>query len=222
MELIIPAVVGASGALVTLLADRGVGWLVELVGSHSEVVQEQVQQNAQNFMIRLAGRVERLEAEIPVSDKHIFEDALGHPSSSLLMQKALLSAAVTDNDDRHEILSELIAQRLTSGAEDMVALAGGAACDIVSALSSRQIKLLGLTARLFEIRPTVIFESIDQEQYDKLMVSWWNNIGDLVEETKDFNELDIRHLGALSCASSLPVTRNLSGTLALKSNPELQ
>ncbi|MFH1011750.1 MAG: LPO_1073/Vpar_1526 family protein [bacterium] len=124
---------------------------------------------------------------------------MSHPSTSLLIQKAMVSAAVTDNDDRHEILSELIAQRLTAGADDMIALVGSAACDVVNSLASRQIRLLGLLALLWEIKPTEEPEIVDQGEYDAYVSQYWMSRSQFLEDLHDVGKFDVWHLTALSC-----------------------
>ena len=219
MDLVTPFLAGAAGALVKQLADKGIEWLIQLVGSHSPAVQAQAQTNLQNFLYRLARRVEQLEAELPKEQRGVFEDALSHPSSSLLMQKAIISAAATENDDRHTILSELIAQRLTAGADDMIALVGAASCDVVNALSSRHIRLLGLIARLFSIRPLHPPEITDQNQYDQYVTSWWGPLGELCRGLEDTNNLDIQHLVGLSCISVSIGSKDLTALLTLRIKP---
>jgi hypothetical protein len=178
-------------------------------------VQAQAQTNLQNFLTRLAKRVELLEAELPTTQREIFEEALNHPSSSLLLQKALVSAAATESDDRHIILSELIAQRLTAGADDMVALVGAAACDVVNALSSRQIKLLGLVVRLFSIRPDTPPKLESQEEYDNYVTSWWSELDRLSQGLEGTTHLDLEHLVGLSCISVSFAAKNLLQLLTL-------
>jgi hypothetical protein len=219
MDLVTPFLAGAAGALVKQLADKGIDWLIQLVGSHSPAVQAQAQINLQNFLYRLAKRVEQLEAELPTAQRGVFEDALSHPGSSLLMQKAMISAAVTENDDRHTILSELIAQRLTAGANDMIALVGTASCDVVNALSSKHIRLLGLIARLFSVRPLHPPEITDQNQYDQYVTSWWGPLDELCKGIEDTNNLDLQHLVGLSCISVSISSKNLTALLTLPVKP---
>jgi hypothetical protein len=220
MDLITPMVAGAAGAFVKEIAHKGVDWLIQIVGSHSYAVQQQTKENVQNFLVRLAERVERLEAEIPTENKFIFEDALCHPSSSLLIQKAMVAAAITDNDDRHEILSELIAQRLTAGADDMIALVGAAACDVVSALSSKHIKLLALMARIFKMKPIGIPITNDQDEYDRYVLSWFRDLEILRAGLENINMIDFEHLEALSCISFPPIIREINLIFSIPIKPK--
>jgi hypothetical protein len=216
VNLIVPIVSGATGSLVTLFTTKGADWLISLVASHSAAVQAKVQANTQNFIQRLAKRVERLEAEIPASAAHIIGEAFDHPETSLLMQKSLLAAAVTDNDDRHSILSELIAQRLTAGADDMIALAGAVACDIVGSLSSRQIHLLALLTTLVQLRPGDPLPDFPAERLGELVPEYWDmHLARVcVADLDKVIPLDFSHLEAVSCIRmDTMVERNLQYTL---------
>jgi hypothetical protein len=219
MNLITPAVAGAAGALVKELANKGVDWLIALVASHSPAVKEKARQNLQNFVYRLAKRVELLEAELPPSQKDVFSGALDQPDLSLLIQKCLVSAAATDNDDRHSILSELIAQRLTADADDMIALVGGAACDVVGSLSSKHIRLLGLIAKLFVIRPANLPQIADQTQYDDIAIAWWSSMEQICTTIESLKPLDIDHLVGLSCVRISIGSSQLSDVLTLEVTP---
>ena len=215
MDIITPVLAGAAGSLIVKLTDKSVDWLIQLVAHHSPAVQEKAEKNLQNFVNRLAKRVEQLEADLPIDQRGVFEDALNHPSSSLLMQKAMVSAATTENDDRHTILSELIAQRLTAGADDMVALVGGASCDVINSLSSKHIKLLGLIVRLYSIRPDQPPDIRDKDAYNKYLISWWEVMGDLCKDIKEIHRIDLDHLVGLSCIRMSIVSTNLGKLLNL-------
>ena len=230
--MIAPVLAGAAaGAFVGKLTENGIEWLIQLVGSHSKEVQKQVQKNMQNFLVRLAKRVEILESELPTAEKDIFDKALNHPGTSLLIQKSFVSASTTDNDDRHEILSELIVQRLTAEADDMIALIGSAACDIICSLSSIHIRILGFFAKLYELIPTDNSVEIteiwqtgkitksnkipNQEIYDDWLIGWWNTLNLITERFDKVTTTDLRHLVALSCVGIDPIRdRELSSVIA--------
>lgn len=196
---------GIAGAFAKEVAQKGTDWLIQLVAAHSPAVQRKAQENAQRFIQRLAKRVERLEADLPTGEEYRIGQALDEPSTSLLIQKSLISAAVTDNDDRHQILTELIAQRLAANADDMISLVGAAACDVVGALSSRQLHLLGLMVVLQGIRPTNMPSDLNIEEKLEWAVEWWSKTipgiysDDLAENTIS---LDYQHLVGLGCVWS--------------------
>lgn len=218
MDPISVAVVGgAAGAFVQTLASHGVEWLVTLVSAQSPAVQQKIESNAHNFIIRLADRVSRLEQELPSDERSVFDDALEHPGTSLLMKRALVSAAATDNEDRHSILSELITQRLTAGEDDMIALSGAAACDVVSALASRHIRLLGVMSVLFDIRPSQVIRFESQDAYDVGCKGWWNDQMKLLCDSSlmQVQGIDIKHLEGVSCLRTSIGGHNLDQIMKL-------
>lgn len=207
MELMVPALVGAAGNLIAEVGKKGGEWLAEKYQAHNPEVQRRAKINAENYLDRLAKRVERLEKELPTS-QNVIDEALNHPGTSLLMQKALISAAATDNELRHTLLSELIAQRLTAESEDMIALVGSAACDVIGSLSSRQIKLLGIMARLFGIRPDQTMKFENSDAYNSFLISWWNTFGLFTDDLDKTNNLDFLHLDGLSCINYSSISEN--------------
>lgn len=202
MLIVSSAIGGAAGGFVKELSGNGIKWLVELVTAQSPEMQAIAKQNMENFVTRLAARVERLEKEIPAEQAAIFQDALKHPASALLIKSAMVDAAITDNEDKHEMLTELIAQRLTAKADDMIALAGAAACQIVNSLSSRQIKILAVLATVKSIRPVTKINVENREAAKQILDDWWKKNTDTFLNDKSFQEatnLDYEHLAALGC-----------------------
>lgn len=211
------AVGGAAGGFVKELASNGVTWLVDLVSAHSPEVQRQAKQNTERFLDRLANRVERLEKELPTEKERVFQDALSHPGSAMLISDAMRGAATTDSDDRHELLAELIAQRLSSGADDMIALAGQSACGLVNCLSTRQIRLLAVMVTLHSVRPMTKLKLATEEEAKTFAKNWWK--GSLIPLMDDFDfksitQIDLDHLNALGCLRISVGTKNLMTLLS--------
>lgn len=196
------AIGGAAGSFVKELSGSGIKWLIELVTAQSPEMQATAKKNMENFVTRLAARVERLEKEIPADQSAIFHDALKHPASALLIKSAMVDAAVTDNEDKHEMLTELIAQRLTANADDMIALAGAAACQVVNALSSRQIKILAVLSTVKSIRPLQKVNVEDRTAAKKILSDWWRKNTEVFLNDQKFQkstDLDYEHLAAMGC-----------------------
>jgi hypothetical protein len=211
----------AAGGFVKVLTQRGFAWLDRMLESHSEAVQREVRENQDRFLLKLAGRVERLESELPPEDRHRIADALDDPDTSFLLQRACISAATSSSDDRHEILAELIAQRMSCQPDDLVALAGGAACDVVSALLPRHIRLLAFMTRLLRIRPASPFAAPDQASYDQHVTRECSALGGMANTLRDVTPLDFSHLAALSCILYFPTSeRNLVAAFSYKATPE--
>ena len=194
-NLIVSASVGgAAGSFIKEITSNGVKWLIDLITAQSPEMQAIAKNNMENFVTRLAMRVERLERELPAEKSEIFKNSLNHPSSALLIKNATIDAATTDNEEKHELLAELIAQRLTANADDMIAL--------VDCLSSRQIKILAVLTTVKDIRPTQKFKATDNAIVQKNINTWWNNtISPLVSDgvLKYSTPLDYEHLVAMGC-----------------------
>jgi len=211
------AVSGAAGSFIREISSNGIKWLIELVTAQSPQMQATAKINLENFVTRLAARVERLENEIPADQSEIFKNALNHPGSALLIKTAMIDSATTDNNEKHEILAELIAKRLTANADDMIALAGSAACSVVISLSSRQIKILAILSTIKNIRPLQKNNLSTPEDAKIYISNWWkNNIDPLIEDKNIDNAtaLDFEHLAAMGCIRISIGTCDLAKTVS--------
>jgi hypothetical protein len=196
------AVGGATGSFVKELAGKGVEWLIQIVAAHSPAVQEKSRKNMENFLYRLGERVERLEHEIPVEKRSVISEAMDHPNTAFLIGNAMKFSAITDNEEHHALLAELIAQRLGSGGDDMVTLAGTAACGIVNSLSVRQINFLATLAVLLDIRPLKKIEIAQVSDPAQYICNYWgNHLSPLLDrfDFKNLTGLDLEHLVAMGC-----------------------
>lgn len=211
------AVGGAAGSLVKELAGKGAQWLIEMVAAHSPAVQEKAKSNMENFLYRLAERVERLEHEIPPEKKGIIQEAMEHPNTAFLIGNAMKSSAITDADEHHALLAELIAQRLGAGGDDMVTLIGNAACGVVNLISVRQINFLAVFAVLLDIRPQNRIEESSIPDPKKYVCDWWEERLTPLFEKIDFGRLtalDLEHLAAMGCLRIGSIRTSLEGILS--------
>lgn len=125
---------------------------------------------------------------MPTEKAQLFQNALNYPSSTFLIKPTIVDAATTDNDDRHELLAELISQRLTADAEDMIALARATACDIVTCLTSRQIILLAILATIKNIRILQKFNLADRMASKVYVKQWWHQNPDIFLNDGSFSQ----------------------------------
>ena len=191
-----------AGAFVAQLTTNATAWIANVISGQSPTINKKVKKNVENFLVRLESRVTRLEAELPSEKADIFNEAMEDPSSAFLIKEAIKAAAMTDNDERHALLAELIAQRLMSGGEDMIALAGNAACGVINFLSVRQLGLLAFLAVLHAIRPIQTGSLPEAQSIDAFICEWWeSNAATLVQKYNlgKVNELDLEHLAAMGC-----------------------
>ncbi len=193
---------GAAGSFVKELSGNGMKWLIDLVSAQSPEMQQIAHKNVENFVNRLAARVEQLEKDIEPEKKYIFEEALKHPSSALLIKTALNNSAITDDESKHQLLAELIAQRFSASAEDLISLAGAQAAEVIKSLTGRQIKILAVLATTNLIRPTKqeIVPDLDRSRLN--INSWWaSNVNNYFADSDLAlaSSFDFEHLSAMGC-----------------------
>ncbi|MDB2613598.1 hypothetical protein N9Y92_00375 [Chlamydiales bacterium] len=193
------AIGGAVGGFVSVLTTNALTW----VSHRLQLTQGKAEKNIRKFTKKLSYRLERLEYEMDELKKSVFQDALESPNTAFLFEKAIRESAATDCDERHTLLAELIAQRLSAGGEDMIALAGNTACGLINFLSVRQINLLALLAVVYEVRP--LQKQItpqDVDQASRLVLNWWEaQLSKILQnfDIKAVSRLDIEHLASLGC-----------------------
>lgn len=184
------AVGGAAGKFAEKAWDAGEKWLTTYFKNHHQKAQEQAKVNAADFLADLAQQVKKLEESNEVPRDRI-EGAQEHPDFSVALQKALLSAAQTDDKDKHQLLARLLADRLKAAPESLIALATKMACDAIAFTTPGQLKILGFDSVLLYVMPG---SSLPEDQYNQ-----W-----LSRHLEPFRGLEIRpldfiHLEALSC-----------------------
>ena len=207
---------GAAGKFAGKAVELGCNWLAERFKGHLEKAKEKAQENALDFLAQLAQRVKTLE-EQGEQYKEIINESLNQPDFSALLQKAVMSSAQTEDKQKHEILARLVADRLTKGSESLVSLTSHLACDAISHLTIKQMKILGILAVVFFIRPSP-FPSSQVVKHDKVMSIWWLQwLEDMLKVYQDVAPytMDFLHLESLSCIKyDSIVGRGLEGILS--------
>ena len=106
------AVGGVAGKFVGKVWDSGQKWLSRYFQDHAPKAREEAEQNSLDFLNKLAERVKTLEEQGNQYKKTI-EDSLNHPDFSVLLQKAMISSAQTEDKQKHEFLARLVSDRLS-------------------------------------------------------------------------------------------------------------
>ncbi len=197
------AVGGAVGKFTEKAWDQGEKWITSYFKDHGQKAQEKAKENSLAFLGDLSQRLKIVEKQNQENSQEI-QDALSHPGFSILLQKAMLASAETDSKEKHEILSRLIADRLTKDSESIHALTSKMATDAISNMTTNQLNLLALNMNLRYIVPSEIPEDKieNQEKFDKFAENW---IKARVEKLANlqFSNLDLEHLEALSCLTNM-------------------
>ena len=136
----------------------------------------------------LAERVQSLEANGRLAGERAAAEQQ-HPQFSITLQSALVRAAQTENREKHQLLADLIAERLVSEGESLTTLASQMAVDAIALATPRQLRLLALCPFVEEIRPR---DAVDNH-------CLWLDVCLRPFEELEFYRIDAMHLAALSC-----------------------
>lgn len=201
------AVGGAAGKFVEKAWDSGEKWLSSYFQNHRERARETATVNSAQFLRKLGVRLEHLENTGQLSSVEI-EASLEHPEFSVTLQKAMLSAAQTDNEMKHQLLSDLVADHLHAKPESLLALVSKIACDVVSEITPNQLKLLGLISTLRHL-------SSGQLQTPRDAAVWLEKVL-APYHSCSLTTLDVLHLQALACIQQTPFAIDMWSVFAQK------
>lgn len=211
------AISGAVGGIAGKFAEKAWGagqkWVSSYFKDHAPRAIEKANENSLDFLAQLAQRVKTLE-EQGEQNKRLIEDSLNHPDFSVLLQKAIISSAQTDDKQKHELLARLVSDRLTKGSESLFALSSKLACDAVSMLNVRQMKILGLLTILMMVRPRPFpLPEIPKEIFNIWFIQWLTQRLHVYQDLS-FQYMDLLHLESLSCVRVSIGSRNLEKMLS--------
>ena len=198
----------AVSTFVGKLYDSGEKWVKSYLENHQNKAQGKGLENANDFIKRLGERVTELERNQEVSPEFL-ETAQEHPDFSVVLQKALLSATQTDNQNTHDLLSRLVAERLQASPESLVAVTSKMACDAISSITPNQLVILDVLVNILSIGPVEPLPAHQQSTWMQMRMSAIHQI--------NIGPRDYSHLESLSCIKFTSfVTRNISEVLQRK------
>lgn len=207
------AVGGATGKFVEKAWDSGEKWITSYFVDHRPKAIAQAQENSANFINDLAERVRLLE-ESSVISKQDIDTAQEHPDFSVALQTALLTAAQTNDRQKHRLLARALAERLVAKPEGLRAMASKMALDVIGYMTPSQMKLLALAADLLYVNPTSPLSASQCKQWFENRFSAYRSVS--------FTNLDLIHLESISCLKHTPIlSRELSVILNQKLGSEI-
>jgi hypothetical protein len=208
------AVGGAAGKFVEKAWDSGEKWITSYFCDHRPKAIAQAQENSADFLNELAKRIKALEDRGAIS-KHDIETAQEHPDFSIALQKALLTAAQTDDKQKHQLLARALSERLGAKPEGLRAMASKMALDAIGYMTPSQMKLLALVADLLYVNPGSQLPSSAFKQWFEGRFSPYASLA--------FTHLDLLHLESISCLKHTPIiSRDLSAILSQKNSSEFE
>lgn len=204
------AIGGGAGKFVEKAWDSGEKWIVSYFANHQEKAREKAEENSADFLKKLGKRVSELEKSRQVSEEALIT-AQEHPDFSVVLQKAMLSAAQTDSEEKHELLSRLVAERIQASPESMLSMASKMASDAISFTTPNQLKILGLLTNFLYVNPNGLTHPSQNLQWLQLRLGPFLNLR--------ANHIDYTHLESLSCMKYESfITRDLQKVLFQKFN----
>jgi hypothetical protein len=218
------AIGGATGAFTKEVWNLGKNWIHSYFKDHRPKAIEKAEQNSLDFLAQLATRVKALE-EQGEQQKKVVEDSLNQPDFSILLQKAILSSAQTEDKGKHEILARLVADRLTQDTESLLALCSKQAVDVIPMLNGRQMKILGFLTVIFFIRPQPLppRDIVDNDTVLNIWYRQWLTTEFSIYQDLVVQSMDYLHLESLSCIKWDPIiTRDLGQVLKPKEDTRLK
>jgi hypothetical protein len=201
----------ATVALVVQSALKSVGgyglrWVSALYRSHSPEARQKAEENVGCFLEKFGVLVESLQREGKIPPEAL-QQALENPGFTLLLEQAVLAAAQTESEEKHDLLSRLLAERLTTEPESLLAVVSRQAVDTISGLTPTHLKILGLMASVQVVRPRPeLMEGMPPEEAKARLIEYmthaWAPYRDL-----QCSPMDFLHLLTESCVVYNPGTR---------------
>lgn len=202
------AVGGGAGKFVEKAWDSGEKWIVSYFSGHQKKAREKAEENSTDFLKKLGERISELEKAKEVSEETI-TTSQEHPDFSVILQKAMLSAAQTDNENKHDLLARLVSERLKASPESMLAMASKMACEAISYTTPNHLQIIGLLTNVLYIQPV---GTVTPEQNQQWLFARTTPFLTVKPEVIDYT-----HLESLSCMKFESfITRDLKEILNRK------
>lgn len=208
---------GAASGLVKSIWDSfGGRWVDTYWERHRPEAQRRAREQAQAMLASLVERLSLLDQEMTHQGKTIesLGETLSEPDFSAVLESAIIAAARTDDHDKHQLISRMIAERLISPADDLRILVAPLVVDAIPRLGKRHLEQLALATLVYTIRPLNLLRPLstswDQQEYR----DWWQAALSFYPEVRP-RALDMAHLMSVPCAKVETHNSDLAQTLTI-------
>jgi hypothetical protein len=196
----------ASGAYDVIKAEAK-RWIDLRFAEHTAEVRATAEANKDAFLVDLAGRVKRLEDSTSgdTSLRERLAASFKDPDVSATLQSAVVAAARTSSAERHSVLADVIAARLSAPAGTTRAVASSFAVEIVPRLAAEHLEILGLLSVIYGPRPSNFRLSddapISEEEFESFAKAYaaWLSSALAPYKSIPLLEASYAHLVAASC-----------------------
>lgn len=196
--LLAASVGGAAGKFTELAIQQSKEWVDVYFNKHRPTAIQKAQQNSSDFLIELSNRVSRLEQQ-GIDVKNVLED----PEFSSALQKAVIASSETENKEKHQLLAEVLTNRLKSEAESRQALLAKMSLNIIPFLTPKQIKLLSLIALFHNIQPIHLSEPMNYQIW--IIHTYFPYLD------TEIDDKDILYLESLACVKTEDIRLKVGG-----------
>ena len=134
-----PIIDGIISTYVAQGINLGASWLAQLLRKQRQPANHQAQKNFEYFADVLVKRLEHIEL-MQADAFEMVKKAMERPDYFRLMDAAALGAAMTEDVEKHEILADIIINRLLAENESTLALVSQIACEAVPYLNHNHLE----------------------------------------------------------------------------------
>lgn len=202
-EIIIAGAAGGAAKEISQNAwQLGQKWITSYFRDQRPEAMVKAEENAAQCVDIIAKKVQSLEEDARLN-RSLFDRALVEPDFGILLQKALIGAAQTEDPTKKGVLAEIVTNRLTAESESLYSVAAQTAAETVAKCTPIQLKILAFAANFSKVKviPRKVrfdshgaFVAFCQEQFEM-------RFGPLVD--LPVSRIDVRHLEALSCFQAI-------------------
>jgi hypothetical protein len=212
-------------AVATKVVDRVMDVVLPEFKSASKKAQQEAIANAMTMVDGLRARLAIVEEAVgsAAEERQRVNDTYEGADFSYTLRQALLTAARTDSELRHEVLSRAVVERLIAASDSTQAVASALAVEALARLSAQHLDLLGLAALLYYIAPNVhgpaelaeTFPHLSDQSRSAISLAridaareavsayldWMRGVLEKHSVPPGISSLDFAHLVSASCAS---------------------
>ena len=178
--------------------------------------QGQALENFTQQLVVLKERIERVSTSVTAEESELCQRATLQPSFQSLVRSALVSSFRTGSAAHRVILARLISERLLVGSDSTLALAVEQACNTINTLGPQHLAILATLARFQCIPRPPVDSPINEDEYNRRLVEFWEPLKILAEDSADWSELEVQYIFGSGCATVIGLGSNLKTILVLR------